>query len=116
MKMPDLTQAMSDLDHKGLTSFWVNFYAKTRYFGGPENGGWWVEEEELVNAMAIASVDEKTVTRMIDRTVDKYKALEWGKLNSIIGGCELHIRIEPDAGPGWLSDAEQQDPEKGKRA
>jgi len=109
MQMPDLIQTMSDLDHKGQTTFWVNFYAKTRYYGGPEDGGWWVEDEELVNAIAIASVDTLTVRRMIDRCTDKYQRLEWGQLNSILGGCELHVRIEPEAGPGWFSSLEQNE-------
>lgn len=106
--MPDLTQTMSDLDHTGQTSFWVNFYARTRYYGGPEGGGWWVDEEELVNAMAIASVDMTTVLRMLDPAIDKYKRLEWGSIDSIIGGCELHVRIEPEAGPGWFSELQHE--------
>ncbi len=107
MQIPDLTQTLSELDHNGQTNFWVNFYAKTRYYGGPEEGGWWVDEEELVNAIPIVSVDMTSVKRLIDRSVGKYQKVEWGKLNSVIGGCELHVRIEPEAGIGWLLDCDQ---------
>ena len=109
MQIPDLTQKLSELDHSGQTNFWVNFYAKTRYYGGPEGGGWWVNEEELVNAIDLGSVDMASIKNLIDRSVGKYQKIEWGKLDSVMGGCELHVRIESEAGIGWLSDPKPQE-------
>lgn len=106
MQIPDLTQELSELDHNGQTDYWVNFYAKTRYYGGPEGGGWWVNEEELVNAIPLESADMTSVRHVIDKSVGKYQKIEWGKLNSVMGGCELHVRIEPKPGLGWPSDCE----------
>lgn len=114
MRLPDLTQSLSDLDHKGRTDFWVNFYAKTRYYGGPEGGGWWVDEEELVNAIHLGSGSPTSVQRIIDRHVGKYRKVEWGKLDSVIGGCELHVRIELEAGSGWLAECEDCEYQKPK--
>lgn len=68
-----------------------------------------MNEEGLVKAIHLVSVDMASIKDLIDSLVGKYRKIEWGKLDSVMGGCELHVRIESEAGIGWLPDPKPQE-------
>lgn len=68
---------------------YVNVYAVTRHYGGPEEGGWWYNAGIPVTSYALTDDDDiEEVCEMLEK---KYLCLEEGDIYSVLGGTKIEI-------------------------
>jgi hypothetical protein len=72
----------------------VNVYAVTRVYGGPEEGGWWYDTGELMFCKPFENADD--AYEYAESISDKYPTT--GKRYSVLGGEDYNVRVENDPG------------------
>lgn len=70
---------------------WVNVYERTRRYGGPEEGGWYYDWDKLVESHNVPYDEAEAKADTIDRKGE-------GDISSVLGGYQIHIRIEGSRG------------------
>ncbi|CAM4325963.1 YubB ferredoxin-like domain-containing protein [Nocardia ninae] len=78
-------------------SKWVNVYSLTRHYGGPEEGGWWYDEGELM--LSIQVTDEDEVASTVEELEQIYPSTK-ARYN-YHGGDDHSIYIEDKPGADW---------------
>jgi hypothetical protein len=73
----------------------VNAYAVTRHYGGPEEGGWWYNHYDLLQSVPVDQVDAETMTEYLRL---RHADVAHGDIYSVLGGCELQILTEDEPG------------------
>lgn len=70
----------------------VSAYGVTREYGGPEEGGWWYDNYDLICSIPIKSDEQaETVKKFLEENLSH---LNEGNLNSVLGGIEVRVLIE----------------------
>jgi hypothetical protein len=73
----------------------VNAYAVTRHYGGPEEGGWWYNHYDLIQAVPC---DPEDVPKIRDYLATQHADVVHGDIYSVLGGCDLQILTEKEPG------------------
>lgn len=76
---------------------YFSVYTTQRYYGGPEEGGWWYDAD-LLDYTIPFKYSEGAIPLMMEAETERITDLVYGDLNSVRGGQEAFIRIEPQAG------------------
>lgn len=72
---------------------WVTAYCVTRHYGGPEEGGWWYDWYESLQAVPVAVSDiDATITMLRD----KYLNIEHGDRFSMLGGAAVSVLVDDE--------------------
>lgn len=71
---------------------YVNVFAVTRTYGGPEEGGWWFDEGEPVASVPVTSEEEQ------EAAIKRLETLfpNTGKRHSVLGGDDHVIYVEDE--------------------
>lgn len=74
----------------------VSVYEVNRIYGGPEEGGWWYDTYRLITS-------SKKMKKCRALTVQAELQEKWsqeneGDINSVLGGANYHVYIEPVVG------------------
>src|SRR5690606_20166278 len=80
---------------KGL---WVNTYIVSRHCGGHEEGGWWYDAGECVEAIMCTCAN---AALLIEVRENVHKHREWGDINSVLGGERVLVCVEDHFGRNW---------------
>ncbi|WP_214607262.1 hypothetical protein, partial [Mycobacterium tuberculosis] len=78
---------------------WVNVYHVTREYGGPEEGGWYYNVYDCVEAVKTPEPE-----KVKEELEEKHKDDEYGNIYSVLGGVKVKVFIEDEM-------AESQGPE-----
>lgn len=70
---------------------WVNVFDVGRYYGGPEEGGWWYDAGECVDRKFAASVEE---ARKIRTELEAEYGNDGPGLGSVLSRGEYQVSIE----------------------
>lgn len=82
---------------------YVNAYAITRHYGGPEEGGWWYNTGEPLASIPIPGVwkdgwklvpDKKAAEHFRRYLLKNFKHIESGDIYSVLGGVAIDIYFE----------------------
>jgi hypothetical protein len=72
----------------------VNAYAVTRHFGGPEEGGWWFDRHEpLACVPLLPEMDEDTLRTLLEQG---FGGLNEGDPSSVLGGTRVLVTTEEE--------------------
>lgn len=74
---------------------WVNVYAVTRHYGGPEEGGWWYDQQTPVRCVPCVRWYSASIKERLEK---EFKELDRGDISSVNGGVEHRVHIEQKAG------------------
>ena len=72
---------------------YVNAYAVTRHYGGPEEGGWWYN---YYQPLASVPCQVKDSQQHIDRLKEHFKEVSEGDIYSVLGGVALEVYTEDE--------------------
>ena len=73
----------------------VTAYEVTRHSGGPEEGGWWYNWLDKIESVPIHRHDADEVAVTLKT---KYQNRVEGDIYSVLGGVEVHVLTENEAG------------------
>jgi len=80
------------------TSTYVNAYAVTRHFGGPEEGGWWYNAGEPLASVPLpftpTGPDDGRVGTMVNQLKQRYADHAEGDIYSVLGGVAVEVYVE----------------------
>ena len=76
---------------------YFSVYTTQRCYGGPEEGGWWYDADSLEYTIPF-KYSAEAIPLMMEAEEERITDLVYGDLNSVNGGQEAFIRIEPKAG------------------
>ncbi len=80
--------------HRFRNGFWVNVYDYSRAYGGPEEGGWWVDTGEPIESHVFNL--ERNAEAKLAHLREEYPST--GRASSVNGGDDYIVRIEPHKG------------------
>lgn len=69
----------------------VNAYLVRRYYGGPEEGGWWYNHYDCLEAVPVKN---KYSDLMVDELEKQYGHKRFGDIYSSNGGQDVYVYIE----------------------
>lgn len=69
----------------------VNAYAVTRHYGGPEEGGWWVNLYECVEVVETTPLMAEGVVKQLE---EKWTSKDYGDIYSVLGGVKHVVYSE----------------------
>ena len=69
---------------------YVNVYAVSRSYGGPEEGGWWYDTGTVVTSVPV--IDRETAEEIADTLRTEYP--DTGRSSSVLGGADYRVRVE----------------------
>ena len=75
---------------------YVSAYTVTRHYGGPEEGGWWFNWNELHCSSPVT--DPEAAHAEGHRFKELFGNLEHGNIYSVLGGTELLITLDREPG------------------
>lgn len=78
-------------------AWYVNAYAVTRHYGGPEEGGWWYDAGEVVASTYIGNdygVAERVRDKMRKRLAPRFDNTR--NRYSVLGGADLVVCVEDE--------------------
>jgi hypothetical protein len=81
-----------DCQSKTLAYQYVNVYAVTRHYGGPEEGGWWWNYHEPLSSYLLSENEDPD--EISEQLYQKYKDLEEGNIYSVNGGVAIEVYKE----------------------
>ena len=74
---------------------YVTAYEVTRHFGGPEEGGWWWNANDLIETVIVG---RPATPEMIDTVMEALKAKHQdkasGDIYSVLGGTAVAVYVE----------------------
>lgn len=74
---------------------YVNVYAVTRHYGGPEEGGWWYNAGELLESVAChPELADAKRTELEAKYADRKE----GNIYSVLGGVDIDVQISDKEG------------------
>lgn len=74
---------------------WVNVYASTRHYGGPEEGGWWYNWDECVASVPfLADTKEEVIEAERYRLSQIFRG--HGSIYSVASGVEYWVEVEEE--------------------
>ena len=76
---------------------YFSVYTTQRYYGGPQEGGWYYDADFLDYTIPF-KYSAEAIPLMMEAETERISDLVYGDLNSVRGGQEAFIRIEPKAG------------------
>lgn len=82
---PDVSEA------DGRTG-WVNAYAVTRHYGGPQEGGWWWNRLECIASAPYRGKAESEMLRHL--MVSNLGGQAEGDIYSVLGGVSIDVYVE----------------------
>lgn len=94
----------------GLTPVWeefefkqiyVNVYAVTRHWGGPEEGGWWWNYHNPIASFLILDPKTQDPYKVQEGFYRKYSILKEGNISSVLGGTDVAVYIEDHFAEPW---------------
>lgn len=71
---------------------WVNAYAVTRHYGGPEEGGWWWDRYTSLASVPVCKGQRAEAIRA--RLERHFAGEKHGNIYSVLGGVDVVVRIE----------------------
>lgn len=71
---------------------YLNLYATTRHYGGPEEGGWWYNWHRCVFSIDVSQIDDSDIKDLKRILISCYP--DEGNIYSVNGGVEFSILIE----------------------
>lgn len=75
-----------------MKGVWVNVYEVTREYGGPEEGGWWYNWVECIDARYVPVEGyAETAKKKLE---EEYGYVKRGNIYSVLGGAELYVMVE----------------------
>ena len=78
---------------------YVNAYAVSRHYGGPQEGGWWYNAGEPLASVPLS--DRTRIRAEVARLEELFADQQWGNIYSVNGGVELRIAIEDQMAEVW---------------
>ena len=81
---------------------YVNAYAVTREYGGPEEGGWWNDSGKVLLSIPCDSMGQAETEAK--RAEKEMSHLNEGDICSARGGKEIRVLIEEDKGKDFPSE------------
>ena len=76
---------------------YVNAYAVTRHYGGPEEGGWWFNAGEPLASVPLTDPAKDEVEAERARLEGIFADLAHGDINSVNGGVKIEVYTEDHA-------------------
>jgi hypothetical protein len=70
---------------------YVNAYKVTRHFGGHEEGGWWYNWYECIEAVPCKNKFSDEIKEDLEK---EYAGLKHGDIYSVLGGADVVVLIE----------------------
>lgn len=81
------------------TYFWLNIYTLSRRYGGPEEGGWYYNWQDLETAILVpAEWPEEKIAELVALMEEAYARVAWGNLGGVLGGQEVIVVLENTKG------------------
>lgn len=90
----------SDDEHPDFPR-WLNAYELSRNLGGHEEGGWYYDSGEPVFAVRVVNADEMVEALRLLYSLWADSVQEDRPYTSVIGGCDIRIRLEPEIATEW---------------
>jgi hypothetical protein len=84
---------------------WLNAYELSRNLGGHEEGGWYYDSGEPVFAVRIVNADEMEEALRLLYSIWAESVEGDRSYTSVLGGCDIRIRIEPEIAKEWPENA-----------
>jgi len=91
----DIENALYAIESALERPIYLNAYAITRHYGGPEEGGWWYNAGQLIETIettADKADDERS------KLEEKHKEIKEGNIYSVLGGVDLEVHIDDEPG------------------
>lgn len=99
--------------YKSPHLYYINAYAVTRHYGGPEEGGWWYNAGRPLASIPWAAPEalmdnegfilwdrypkyEKDIDKVKEKLRQSLKSEEYGDIYSMLGGQAVNIRFEKE--------------------
>jgi hypothetical protein len=81
-----------------MESIYVNVYLVDRAYGGPEEGGWWYDTEEAINAIKCEAYEVDYRKQVAQEWCDAQNASRNSDINSVLSEGKYVVRIEDFVG------------------
>jgi hypothetical protein len=73
-------------------ALWVNVHTVTRHYGGPEEGGWWYDDQHPVTAVPVKGLD--AAVKAYEHLSREYAHIDEGHSRySVLAGEDLQVSI-----------------------
>ena len=81
---------------KAKEKTFLSVYRITREYGGPEEGGWWYNDYQLVDSREVEDAFSDEAESVKTKFQEKYQ--NDGDIYSVLGGVWYHFDIEHELG------------------
>jgi hypothetical protein len=78
---------------------YVNAYAVTQHYGGPEEGGWWYRAGEPI--ASVPCTNDSEVNEQRARLLTVFDDVSEGDISSVLGGTQLLVTVERGVAAEW---------------
>ena len=82
----------------------LNVYAVTRHFGGPEEGGWWYNAGDPLASVPLEdeeSESEENRKKLVAKYEKMFEDEKWGDIHHSTGGVDVQVRFEKEIAQYW---------------
>ena len=86
---------------------YLNAYAVTRHYGGPEEGGWWFNAGEPLASVPLANPTEDQSVTERDRLKAIFADHAEGDIYSVNGGVEISVCQQDGPAASWPDESPQ---------
>ena len=101
---------------------YINVYAVTRHYGGPEEGGWWYNSGSPIESRSIvvgppppwvpesphghsypdlSPHDMERIRAEMELMEERYESVSCGDIYSVLGGVEVQVDHDEEPGKYW---------------
>ena len=87
--------AVYELEEALNRDVYINVYAVTRHFGGPEEGGWWYNAGEILESKQCHPELVNSVRAELEA---KYADQKEGDIYSVRGGVDIEVQLSDEPG------------------
>jgi len=102
---PGATYEEEDASEPTPTILYVNAYAVSRHYGGPEEGGWWYDSGRVLASVPISAdasdADVATIRKALTGLLGWPKDPPSQGRYSVIGGSDFEVYVEDHVGREW---------------
>jgi hypothetical protein len=80
---------------------YLNVYAVTRHYGGPEEGGWWFNRGEPLASVPVTDMSDDQIIVERDRLKGLFEDHAEGDIYSVLGGVAVSVHNEDHVARPW---------------
>ena len=100
---------------------YINVYAVTRHYGGPEEGGWWYNSGSPIESRSmvvgppppwvpesrrhsypdLSTHDMERIRAEMELMEERYESVSCGDIYSVLGGVEVQVDHDEEPGKYW---------------